>query len=58
MKLLAAVALVASLAYSPSAQALTHYLTKQWTSKSGDNMCEYDNGTVLNMGYKICPLSI
>ncbi len=46
------VVMVASIAY-----AMTHFLVAQWY-ENGDQMCKYDNGTVLNMGYKLCPLSI
>ena len=37
--------------------AMTYFLVDQWT-KNGNNMCEYGNGTVLNVGYRVCPLSI
>ena len=33
---------------STSAHAMTYYLVSEW----------WENGTVLNMGAKICPLSI
>lgn len=46
------VVMTASIAY-----AMTHFLIAQW-HENGDQMCKYDNGTVLNVGYKICPLSI
>ncbi|MCA3064727.1 hypothetical protein [Aquidulcibacter sp.] len=36
----------------------TAYLKRQWFDKNGNQMCEYDNGTVLNMGAKPCPSSI
>ncbi len=39
------------------AQAMTYYLTAQWSDMNG-NMCRYSNGTVLNVGVRICPLSI
>lgn len=39
------------------AYAMTYFLVAQW-SKGGNNYCEYGNGTVLNMGYRLCPLSI
>ena len=45
-------------AASTSAFSMQYFLTKQWMSKDGNNMCEYSNGTVLNVGYRICPLSI
>jgi hypothetical protein len=45
--------------YSSFAQAqLIHFLVSQWMSKSGEQMCKYDNGTILNVGINICPLSI
>ena len=33
------------------------FLVKQW-SKNGQQFCQYDNGTVLNVGAGICPLNI
>ena len=39
------------------AYAMTYYLTAQWLD-GGNRFCKYGNGTVLNMGYKLCPLSI
>lgn len=36
---------------------LKHYLEREYIEK-GDRMCVYDNGTVLNIGYKVCPLYI
>jgi hypothetical protein len=36
---------------------MTYYLTAQWY-ENGQQMCRYGNGTVLNMGYRLCPLSI
>jgi hypothetical protein len=38
-------------------QQMTYYLTAQWY-ENGQQMCRYGNGTVLNMGYRLCPLSI
>lgn len=46
----------AILAASP-AYAMTYYLEAQWY-ENGNHMCRYGNGTVLNVGYRICPLSI
>jgi hypothetical protein len=40
------------------ATAMTFFLTEQWVGGNGDRMCRYGNGTVLNVGYRICPLSI
>ncbi len=36
--------------------ASPHYLSSQWYD-GGNTMCRYDDGTVLNMGSNICPLS-
>lgn len=44
---------------SPAATALPpspHYLSSQWYD-SGNTMCRYNDGTVLNMRSNICPLS-
>jgi hypothetical protein len=43
---------------SAPAHAITYFLTGQWVSGNGSRMCQYGNGTVLNVGYSICPLSI
>jgi len=40
-----------------SAFGMVYYLTNQWQGPQG-RMCEYSNGTVLNVGYSICPLQI
>lgn len=40
------------------AHALTYYLTDQWLSANGSRMCQYGNGTILNVGYRLCPMSI
>lgn len=39
------------------AYALTYFLTAQWY-EGGSQMCRYQNGTVLNMGVRLCPLSV
>jgi hypothetical protein len=39
------------------AQQMTYYLTAQWY-ENGQQMCKYGNGTVLNVGHRLCPLSI
>lgn len=55
MKILAAaLALVATTA---PAYAMTWFLTDQWTA-NGARFCKYGNGTVLNVGARLCPLSI
>lgn len=52
------VTFIAALALSAAAQSqVMSFLVKQWFA-NGAQMCEYDNGTVLNMGAKLCPLSI
>ena len=50
------VALLA-LAGASQAQVVRSFLTSQWF-ENGSQMCRYDNGTVLNVGMRICPLSI
>ena len=47
----------AVLSASPAYAGMTYFLTGQWMGPQGQ-MCQYSNGTVLNMGYRICPLSI
>lgn len=39
------------------AQSMTYYLTAQWLDR-GQRFCKYTNGTILNVGYELCPLSI
>ena len=49
---------IAALLISGAAQAqISSFLVRQYT-QNGNTMCVYDNGTVLNMGYQLCPLSI
>lgn len=48
---------LASLAASAQSTGLQSFLVSQWFEK-GNQMCKYDNGTVLNVGAKTCPLSI
>lgn len=59
-KLIVSAALAAVMAAAPaSAQySMTYYLTDQWVTSTGNRMCQYSNGTVLNVGYRVCPLSI
>jgi len=40
-----------------SVYAMTYFLTADYY-ESGNHMCKYGNGTVLNVGASICPLSI
>ena len=55
-----AAAFAAVMAASPAAAqySMTYFLTDQWVNSTGNRMCQYSNGTVLNVGYRICPLSI
>lgn len=46
-----------ALAFAVPAFAMKYFLQSQWYDH-GDHFCRYSNGTVLNMGYRICPLSI
>jgi hypothetical protein len=43
--------------FSANAYAMTYFLTGSWW-ENGNQMCRYGNGTVLNMGTSLCPLSI
>jgi len=36
---------------------MTHFLTAQWLD-NGNRFCRYSNGTVLNVGFSVCPMSI
>ncbi|MFL6856329.1 MAG: hypothetical protein ACJ8EB_00310 [Allosphingosinicella sp.] len=56
MKQVLLAALFAATVASP-AYAMTYYLQAQWLD-GGNRFCRYSNGTVLNVGYRICPLSI
>lgn len=56
MKKLVIAAALTLCAASP-AYAIKYFLVAQWFER-GNQMCKYGNGTVLNMGAKICPLSI
>lgn len=58
-KTMFAVAMAVAAATPAVAQyQMTYYLTDQWINNSGNRMCQYSNGTVLNVGYRVCPLSI
>lgn len=56
-RLIATAAILLLTLFSVSAYAMTYYLVKQWSSPQG-HMCQYGNGTVLNVGVNLCPLSI
>lgn len=57
MKKIIIAAALALTATPVAAQYMTYYLVAQWV-ESGNRFCRYGNGTVLNVGYQICPLSI
>jgi len=40
-----------------AAHAMTYFLEEQWV-KNGQRFCKYGNGTVLNVGMSLCPMSI
>lgn len=56
-KTIYAIIAAAAVLSSTPAYALTYYLTAQWV-ETGNRFCRYGNGTVLNVGYRLCPLSI
>jgi hypothetical protein len=41
-----------------AAQQREYYLVAQWVGDYGQRFCRYSNGTVLNVGVNVCPLSI
>lgn len=51
------IAATIALASATPAYALSSFLVAQWYA-NGDQFCRYDNGTVLNVGYRLCPLKI
>lgn len=55
-KIIIAVAL-AAIATPVAAQGMTYFLVSQWIN-NGSRFCQYSNGTVLNIGVGVCPLSI
>lgn len=57
-KIMIAIALAAASAPAAAQYQVTFYLTAQWVNNVGQRMCQYGNGTVLNVGYRVCPLSI
>lgn len=57
MKKISIAAALALTATPTIAQGMTFYLVAQWV-ENGNRFCRYGNGTVLNVGYSICPLSI
>jgi hypothetical protein len=57
MKKLVIAAVLALTATPVAAQGMTHFLTAQWLD-NGNRFCRYSNGTVLNVGFSVCPMSI
>jgi hypothetical protein len=57
MKKIVIAAALALTATPVVAQQMTYYLTAQWV-EGVNRFCRYGNGTVLNVGVQICPLSI
>ena len=55
-KLIIAIVLAAT-ATPALAQGMTYFLVSQWYDR-GNLFCKYQNGTVLNIGVGVCPLSI
>lgn len=56
-KICVALALAGSVLAAVPAYAMTFFLEAQWY-QNGSQMCRYGNGTVLNVGARVCPLSI
>ncbi len=58
MKKLVIAGMLAATAVPAVAQyGMTYYLVGQWMER-GNRFCRYGNGTVLNVGVSLCPLSI
>ena len=38
--------------------SMTCFLESEYYNQYGDQMCRYDDGSVLNVGARLCPLSI
>jgi hypothetical protein len=57
MKKIIIAAVLALTATPVVAQGMTFYLTAQWLD-NGNRFCRYSNGTVLNVGFSVCPMSI
>lgn len=56
MKQIVLAAFVA-VSFATAANASGARLVREWIEK-GQQMCQYDNGTVLNVGGRRCPTSI
>ncbi|RPI18834.1 MAG: hypothetical protein EHM65_01925 [Acidobacteriales bacterium] len=57
MKKIVIAAALALTATPVAAQTITYFLTAQWV-EGVNRFCRYGNGTVLNVGVQLCPLSI
>jgi len=57
MKKLMMAAALAAVVAPTAAYAMTYFLSAQWVDR-GNRFCRYQNGTVLNVGISLCPLSI
>lgn len=53
----AATALALFVALLSAHAQMTYFLVAQW-HENGNQFCKYQNGTVLNVGINLCPLSI
>jgi hypothetical protein len=42
---------------APAQAERTYYLESQWV-KNGNRFCKYSDGSVLNVGVRLCPLTI
>lgn len=51
------IAAVIAMASAAPAYAMVSFLVAEWIA-NGDQFCRYENGTVLNVGYRVCPLQI
>ena len=51
------IAAAVAVGFAAPAYALPSYLVGEWIA-NGDQFCKYDNGTILNVGFRTCPLKI
>lgn len=52
------ISIAALLAFCSSAFAMEYFLESEWTDSNQQKFCKYSNGTVLNIGYGVCPRSV
>ena len=57
MKKIIIAVVLAAIATPALAQGMQYFLVRQWIER-GNQFCQYQNGTVLNIGVGVCPLSI